>query len=212
MIITSRYIAKELNGKFPETYNNLKKLKGIGSYTAAAIASFAFDQPHPVIDGNVYRVLARVFGIHQAIDSSKGKKIFADFAQDLLAKKQPALYIQAIMDFGAVICKPISPLCKKCPFKKNCFAYSNHIIDKLPVREKKMRMKKRKFYYIIPEYKNQILIKQRTEKDIWQQLFEFPMIETTLTTKTNDILPLAEKNGWIKKNKYSVTEISSWYS
>lgn len=211
LIASARYVSKELKGKFPHTYSDLKKLKGIGSYTAAAIASFAFDQPHAVVDGNVYRVLARIFGIHLDINSAKGKKIFADFAHDLLDKKQPGLYNQAIMDFGAIICKPVAPLCKSCPFQKYCYANSNKAVDKLPVKTKKVNMKKRQFYYIVPEYKNQILIRQRTEKDIWQQLFEFPLIETSLNKKTGDIFPDAEKKGLIKKNKYTVIEISPWY-
>jgi A/G-specific adenine glycosylase len=140
------------------------------------------------------------------------KKLFADLALDLLDKKQPGLYNQAIMDFGAVVCKPISPLCKSCPFKKNCYAFKNNMVDKLPAKEKKIKIKNRQFHFIIPEYKNQVLIRQRTQKDIWQQLFEFPMIETGSSKSTKDVLPLAEKNGWMKKNKYSVTDISPWYS
>ena len=166
---------KEANS--PDNYEEIKALKGVGPYTAAAIASFAFNLPHAVVDGNVFRVLARIFGKSIPVDSTEGKKYFAALANELLDKKQPGIYNQAIMDFGAVICKPVSPLCTKCVFKKQCSAFLNNKIDKLPVKGKKITIRKRWFYYLLLEYKNKMLIHQRTVKDIWQLLYEFPLIE-----------------------------------
>jgi len=118
LITTARFIVKEKKGVFPQTYEEIISLKGVGPYTAAAISSFAFNLPHAVVDGNVYRVLSRVFGIKKPVDSTEGKKYFNGLANELLSKEQPGIYNQAIMDFGAIICKPSSPLCTACVFRK----------------------------------------------------------------------------------------------
>lgn len=199
LIATARFISKELKGKFPGDYENIKALKGIGPYTAAAISSFAFNLPHAVLDGNVFRVLARVFGIAAPIDSAQGKKIFTSLADELLDKKQSGLFNQAIMDFGAVVCKPAAPVCSTCVFKKHCFAFLNNKVDDLPVKEKKISIRKRWFYYLVMEHQKKIAIRKRTEKDIWQNLYEFPLIETTNESNTETILQLAEKRKWLKK-------------
>lgn len=209
LLSTARYISKERKGKFPETYEEIKALKGIGPYTAAAIASFAFDLPYAVVDGNVFRVLARIFGIKKPIDSSEGKKIFSHLANEILYEKHPGIYNQAIMDFGAVICKPAAPLCNSCPFQRSCFAFLNKKIDLLPVKEKKISIKHRWFYYVILEYRGKIAIHQRTGKDIWQQLFEFPLIETATAKNQKTILDLAVKKGMFKKASYEPISISS---
>ena len=208
LISTGRYISKERKGKFPESLSELKALRGIGPYTAAAIASFAFNFPYAVVDGNVSRVLSRVFGIVNPIDSIKGKKIITDLADQLLNKQQPGKYNQAIMDFGAVVCKPSGPLCKTCPFTKDCFANMNNRVNELPLKAKKKTVKKRWFYFLVLKYKNSVVIRQRTDKDIWQELYEFPAIETAIEKNPKTILQLAEKNGWIKNNKYLVAGIS----
>jgi A/G-specific adenine glycosylase len=210
LIAAARYISKELNGKFPDTYNDIIGLKGVGPYTAAAISSFAFNLPHAVVDGNVFRVLARIFGIYTPIDTAEGKNKFTELANKLLDKKQPGLYNQAIMDFGAVICKP-APLCEQCVFKKSCFAFLHNEIIELPVKEKKISIKKRWFYYLVIEYKNEIAIQQRTGKDIWQQLYEFPMIEMNTEQDVKSILLQAEKNGLLQSKKYDVLSISPLY-
>ena len=137
LIETARHISRNLNGKFPQRYEEIKKLKGIGSYTASAIASFAFDEPYAVVDGNVFRVISRIFGINKPIDSTQGKIFFTRLANELLDEQNPALYNQAIMDFGAVICKPI-PICKNCPFSKHCKAFKNGSVFSLPVKSKKI--------------------------------------------------------------------------
>ncbi|MCR9286527.1 MAG: A/G-specific adenine glycosylase [Bacteroidetes bacterium] len=136
---TAKYISKELGGVFPSDFEGILKLKGVGPYTAAAIASFAFDLPHAVVDGNVYRVLSRFFGIEKAIDSTEGKKEFSKLAQTLIDTKQPANYNQAIMDFGATHCKPSSPNCGKCLMSLNCFAFKNSKIESLPFKSKKKK-------------------------------------------------------------------------
>lgn len=179
MLKTARIIVEEHQGVFPKTYEGLIALKGIGPYTAAAIASFAYNLPHAVVDGNVFRVLARIFGITEAINSTKGKKIFAELAQDLLPAKQAALHNQAIMEFGAVVCKPKQPLCKTCIFKERCLANRNHMVTLLPVKEKKRGPVNRYFNYLVvvtPD--NKTFIRQRVNEGIWNGLFEFPLVET----------------------------------
>ena len=213
LIATARYISKELKGKFPFTYEDIIALKGIGPYTAAAISSFAFNLPHAVVDGNVFRVLARVFGIDMAIDSTEGKKFFSVLANELLDVKQPDLYNQAIMDFGAVLCKPAVPLCVACVFKKSCVAFINNKINELPVKEKKVTIRKRWFYYLLLEYDNkpdsyQVAVRKRTEKDIWQDLYEFPLIEAANELDKKNILEQAKKKKWLTGKKYEVISIS----
>jgi A/G-specific adenine glycosylase len=208
LIATARYISKELKGNFPSAYEDIKALKGIGPYTAAAISSFAFNLPHAVVDGNVFRVLARIFGIDKPVDSTEGKKLFTALADELLDKKEPGLYNQAIMDFGAVLCKPAAPLCITCVFKKHCAALLENRIHELPVKEKKITIRKRWFYYLVVEYKNEIAIRQRTEKDIWQYLYEFPLIEAAGEIDKKKILQAAEKKKWLTKKNYELLTVS----
>jgi A/G-specific adenine glycosylase len=211
LIATARYISKERNGQFPATYEEIKALKGVGPYTAAAISSFAFNLPHAVVDGNVFRVLARIFGIDIPIDSAAGKKTFTTLANELLDKKLPGQFNQAIMDFGAVVCKPVAPLCSECIFNKQCFAFREKKTGHLPVKEKKIRIRKRWFYYLLPEYNDQLYIRQRNENDIWQQLFEFPLIESGKELRQKDILKMAETQFPFLKNNYQVLTISPVY-
>lgn len=208
LISAARYISKELNGKFPSTYEEINALKGVGPYTASAISSFAFNLPHAVVDGNVFRVLARIFGIVKPIDSTEGKKYFTRLANELLDKKQAGVYNQAIMDFGAVVCKAAAPLCAGCVFNKTCFAFQKRKVNDLPVKEKKIRIKKRWFYYLVMEREKEIAIRQRTGKDIWNQLYEFLMIEKEQETSIGAILQEAEKSGWLSKKRYEVATIS----
>jgi A/G-specific adenine glycosylase len=208
LLHTARFISKELKGKFPDNYDDIKNLKGIGPYTTAAISSFAFNLPYAVVDGNVFRVLARFFGISTATDTAEGKNKFTVLANVLLDKKLPGIYNQAIMDFGAVICKPAAPLCLSCALKNNCVAFLQNKVDKLPVKEKKISIKKRFFYYIIFEYKNKVAIQQRTAKDIWQQLFQFYLIETNKETGYKQLLNKAEKDGLLVKDEYEIKSVS----
>ncbi|NLR78739.1 A/G-specific adenine glycosylase [Chitinophaga eiseniae] len=178
MLAAARQITNIHEGKFPDQYDQIKALKGIGPYTAAAIASFAFHLPYAVLDGNVFRVLARYFGIDTPIDSTAGKKQFDTLAQELLPKAHSAEYNQSIMDFGAVVCKPQQPACEECPLRKKCVARHQQLISLLPVKTKKLQIKKRYFNYLLLHYGNDIFIRKRTSNDIWQNLHEFILIET----------------------------------
>ena len=176
---TAKHISNEFNGVFPDNYKELLKLKGIGDYTASAIASVCFDESVAVVDGNVYRVLARYFGIKTPINSTKGIKEFKELAQTLIDASQPGLYNQAIMDFGALQCKPQNPLCESCPFADSCISLEKKLIKELPVKEKKIKIKKRYFNFLVTITKDEkTIIEQRKGKGIWQGLYQFPLIET----------------------------------
>lgn len=205
---TAKFISKELDGNFPKKHEDIISLKGVGNYTAAAIASFAYDLPHAVVDGNVYRVLARFFGIETPIDSTEGKKQFAILANKLLDKKQPALYNQGIMDFGAIQCMPKVPLCENCLLKKHCTAFHENTVSLLPIKSKKIKKKTRYFNYLIINFENQILIKKRTAKDIWQNLYDFPLIETEGVLEKETLIESKIWKDCIGKNKYEITRIS----
>ncbi len=178
LLKAARIISQQYDGKFPEKFEEIIALPGVGNYTASAIASFGFGLPHAVVDGNVYRVLSRYFGIDTAIDSTVGKKEFAQLADELLDRKRPAAYNQAIMDFGASVCKPQLPLCDTCYLAEKCVALKKDLIALLPVKEKKLKVKERHFHYFLLEYKGEIFISLRKEKDIWQDLHEPYLIET----------------------------------
>ena len=184
---TAKFISEKLKGKFPKEYDKIKKLKGVGEYTAGAIASFAFNKPHPVVDGNVFRVLSRYFGIKTPIDSTEGKKEFTRKAEFLLDKKNPGLFNQAIMEFGALQCVPQNPDCGKCPLKKNCKAYSKNLADILPIKSKKGKIRTRYFNYFIIRKNGKVLINKRTANDIWKNLYDFPMIETNKEVSSSRI-------------------------
>ncbi|MGN6616694.1 MAG: A/G-specific adenine glycosylase [Ilyomonas sp.] len=201
LLYTARFIATNSNGEFPSKYAAILSLKGVGPYTAAAIASFAFDLPYAVVDGNVLRVLSRIFGIDKAIDTTEGKKYFSDLAQKLLHIKKPALYNQAIMDFGATVCLPSSPACKNCPIQSICYAFNNGKINQLPVKEKVLKKKDRWFNYFVFTAEDKILINKRTGKDIWQNLFEFYLIETN--AKLNWSNPTIKK---IMLNEFGISD------
>ncbi len=186
MLATAKHIVEEKDGIFPFEFEEINALQGVGPYTAAAIASFAFDLPHAVLDGNVFRVLARFFGIDVSIDTLAGKKYFTSLANDLLNKTKPGVYNQAIMDFGAVICKPL-PDCMVCPMQKRCLAYQNNTIGLYPVKEKKKDKTLRWFYYIVAEYDEGFYIRERQEKDIWQNLHEFYLLESKQEMQEDEV-------------------------
>jgi A/G-specific adenine glycosylase len=178
MLVTAKHVMAHYNGKFPTAYRELVKLKGVGNYTAAAISSFSSNERQAVVDGNVYRVLARYFGIEEAINSTIGQKTFAALAQNLIQEQEPALYNQAIMEFGALHCKPKQPLCEQCPLQISCHAYQNHKVSILPIKLKKLKVRQRWFNYFVAINNGQILTKQRRPGDVWQHLYDFPLIET----------------------------------
>lgn len=174
----AKYIASACDGRFPESYEEIRKLRGVGDYTAAAIASFAYQLPYAVLDGNVYRVLARYFGISTPIDTGEGKKKFGALAQALLDAQQPGEYNQAIMDFGATQCAPQVPKCATCPLRPTCAAHGADQVATLPVKAKKMARRTRYFNYLVFDYEGQTYLHKRQAKDIWNGLYEFPLIET----------------------------------
>lgn len=179
-------------GRFPQTYKELKQLKGIGEYTASAISSISFAEPMAVVDGNVYRVLARYFGIDTPIDSTEGKKVFKAMAQEYLPKEAPAAYNQGMMDFGAIQCTPTSPNCEVCPLIDTCFAANNNKVADLPVKAKKTKQRERHFSFIYIRCNGKTAIRRRGAGDIWQGLWELP---------TKELLDNAIENAsLIKKN------------
>ncbi|MDP2385027.1 MAG: A/G-specific adenine glycosylase [Bacteroidota bacterium] len=204
---TANIIVSEHKSVFPDSYVGLIKLKGIGPYTAAAIASFAFDERVAVVDGNVYRVLSRYFGIETPIDSNTGKIEFLQLANELISIKHPGTHNQAIMEFGALQCKPQNPDCLNCPLNASCAALAENKVNVLPIKEKKTKVRNRYFYYLIIEDKaKQTLIKKRIGKDIWTELFEFPLIETEKALENKELLKKIAS--FFGKEKITIQKIS----
>lgn len=176
---TAQYVAFDLGGIFPDNYADLLKLKGIGEYTAAAIASFSYNETVPVVDGNVFRVLSRYFDIETDIAQASAKKEFAALAFELMPKDTPATFNQAIMEFGALQCVPKSPNCGSCVFNESCAALQKNKVDQLPVKSKKIKIRNRYFnYLVVADENDNTIIQKRTDKGIWHNLYEFPLIET----------------------------------
>lgn len=188
LIATAKYLHHNRNGIFPDVYEEIISLKGIGSYTASAILSFAFNKPYAVLDGNVYRVLSRFFGVETPINTSDGKRYYSELSQALLKKNQPGLYNQAIMDFGATVCKPAVPLCHICPFQKKCVAFLKNKTAFLPVNIKIIKQKVRFFNYLVVRYKHFFYINKRTTNDIWQNLYEFILFESQSVLNKKDLV------------------------
>lgn len=173
----------DLGGKFPTTYDELLVLKGVGSYTAAAISSFAFGEVKAVVDGNVFRVLARYFGIETDIASGKGKKEFESLANQLIPETDPATFNQAMMDFGARLCTPKNPDCMDCPLQNSCFAFNKGLVKDLPVKIKKTKVKERDIHYYVIKCGKKWVWNKRTAGDIWEGLHDFPQELGKLSTK-----------------------------
>lgn len=208
---TAKHIDSEKKGVFPDNFEDIKALKGVGDYTAAAIASFGFNLPHAVVDGNVYRVLSRIFGIQTPIDTSNAKKEFQNLANLLLNKKEPALHNQAIMEFGSQYCRPSNPDCQNCIFNARCFAFNNNMVAVLPVKIKKVKIRKRYFnYLVIADKNNHVLINRRGKNDIWEGLYEFNLIETPEETLAL-MLFSDEKFKTLTTKKFTVLHVSALY-
>ncbi|MFD2725027.1 A/G-specific adenine glycosylase [Hyunsoonleella rubra] len=204
---TAKYIANDLEGVFPDTYKGLLKLKGVGDYTASAIASICFNEPTAVVDGNVYRFLSRYFGIETPINSTEGTKEFKALAQELIDPQNPATFNQAIMEFGARQCRPKNPDCMFCPFQETCVAFTKGTIDLLPVKLKKLKVKQRYFNFLvfISEDK-QTLLEKREGKGIWQNLYQFPLIETDKILKYDAFLELAKTHHLLKNKRFELLQ------
>ncbi|MBK8561802.1 MAG: A/G-specific adenine glycosylase [Saprospiraceae bacterium] len=249
---TAKHIAYNLNGVFPSTYEDIRSLKGVGDYTAAAIASFAYDLPHAVVDGNVYRVLSRLFGIETPIDTTEGKKQFAVLAQQLIeiadcglriadlpltpkrgSAEQHSIadcglriaeshdapnpkseirnpkYNQAIMDFGATQCTPAAPKCPSCPMRERCVAFLGKKTGLLPIKSKKLERRQRFFNYLIFNRLNEVFVKKRSEKDIWQNLYDFPLIETdSLQVEHHFLTKDTTCQAWLGEADWSLRRVS----
>lgn len=185
---SAKRIVADFQGVFPKTYTELLTLKGVGDYTASAIASICYSEPCAVVDGNVYRVLARVFGIEKPINSPEGKSFFKELATNLLDTQNAGIYNQALMDFGAIQCKPQSPDCQNCIFINECVAYTSKKVEQLPVKIAKTKIRNRYFnYLVIIDGKNFTTLNKRTQKDIWQGLYEFPLLENSDEISENEI-------------------------
>jgi A/G-specific adenine glycosylase len=202
---SAKLILSEFGGNFPDNHADILKLKGVGPYTAAAISSFSFELPFAVLDGNVIRVLSRIFGIQTPFDTTAGKKQFQKLAQELLDKKNPAEYNQAIMEFGALQCVPKSPKCNDCPIVNDCIAFNTNTVSLLPVKSKKLKVKSRYLHFLVVNKNNEVLIGKRNS-GIWQGLYEFPFLEFDENLNEKSVLksPL-----WINFFKDSVKQISS---
>lgn len=201
---SAKYIEAELNGVFPSTYDEIIKLKGVGDYTASAIASICFNEPTAVVDGNVYRVLSRYFGINTPINSSKGKKEFKQLAQHLLNNKKSSEHNQAIMEFGARLCKPQKPVCDTCPLNTSCVALSKNLVKELPVKEKKIKIKNRHFNYIVIQATNNMTKLVKRKKGIWLNLYEFPLVETKIDIDEKQLIEHNIFNELFKKRPVTI--------
>lgn len=181
---TAKYVVNNFNSQFPQTYDELLKLKGIGPYTAAAISSICFDQSEPVVDGNVFRVASRLFGITDDISKSSTRKIFVDVLKEIIPTNQPGEFNQAIMEHGATVCKP-RPHCDLCTLRAYCFAFEEKKVENFPVKGKKTKIRDRQLIYLVIENNRNFLMKKRTDKDIWQGLYDFPIAEDAEVTAGN---------------------------
>ncbi len=203
----AKTILTEHHGKFPDDYLSIRNLKGIGDYTAAAIASIAFDFPYAVVDGNVFRVLSRLFGISTPIDAANGKKEFYKIAQMMLDINQPGVFNQALMEFGAMVCIPAQPLCSGCPLSLRCHAFTNQSIGSFPVKAKKPKPKDRYFNYLYLHQDNLLFLEKRGDKDIWRNMYQFPLIETALPSPPEEVLSSDAWKDILRNIKYSIESI-----
>jgi len=184
----AQQVVSQFDGKFPDQYADVLSLSGVGEYTAAAICSFAYNLPFAVVDGNVFRVLSRLFGINTPIDSGQGKKEFKLLAEELLDKKHSGQHNQAIMEFGALQCTPVSPVCETCPLSAQCIALATRNIAALPVKTQKVKTRARYFNYLFIKYKDKTYLQRRTDNDVWKNLYEFPLIEADRLLEESEIL------------------------
>ncbi len=203
----SRQVVNDYRGEFPDSFQELKKLKGVGPYTAAAIASFAFGERVPVVDGNVYRFLGRYLELDEPVNTPKAYKLFFEAARELMERVDPAQFNQAVMECGALICKPKNVQCMLCPVQESCGAFNAGRVDQYPVKPVKTKVQNRYLYYFIVEEESSVLLKLRNEKGIWQHLYEFPCIETTKPLSLVGLTDKAIDQDFIQSRKSVLTEI-----
>lgn len=198
-------------GKFPKEYDDLLKLKGVGSYTAAAIASFAFKKPHAVVDGNVMRVLSRLYAVKKAVNSTEGRKLMDELADEILDKATPDLHNYAIMELGALICKPQNPVCSECPVSLYCEAFRLNKQNHFPVKEKKTVVQNRYMFYVVMLHKDKTYIRKRTANGIWKNLYDFPLIETVTRKPIRQIVQSKSFKEFFDDDAYKLKTVSDEY-
>lgn len=215
MIKTARVIVTTYGGVFPNNIDLLKKLPGIGPYTAAAIASMAYDLPHPVLDGNVYRVLARAYGINTPINSSKAQSQFLNLAEGLMSTHPPSAFNQAMMELGALVCKPVNPSCMVCPFQDMCFAFAQDQTKRFPVKIPKTKQQTIYLTYLVisvsAEKSPHLYMNQRDDTGIWAKLFDFPSFSSNEPISVDEALERAINNRWLPADTFHITHVSNEY-
>ena len=204
----AQQVTSEHKGQFPPDYEKLKQLKGIGDYTAAAIASIAFNLPHAVVDGNVYRVLARLYDIDTPININEGQKLFAQLAEDLLNRKQPGLHNQALMEFGALHCTPKNPNCLLCPLQAQCLAFVHQTVMQRPVKLQKVKVTTRYFNYLVIKTNGCIYLHKRSDNDIWKNLYDFPCIESEQPMSVEEVIATEKFKQIIENKPFTIIKTS----
>jgi A/G-specific adenine glycosylase len=208
----AKSILKNYKGKFPADYESIRKLKGVGDYTAAAIASIAFGLPYAVVDGNVNRVLSRYFGIFTSVHTTEGKKTFMNLSRQMLLESDPGMHNQAMMEFGALVCTPINPDCNNCPLNQSCSAFLNGNTKDLPLKQKSIKKSTRYFLFIVIESTSHILIEKRIHSDIWRNLFQLPLIESDHLYEDTEILMMPEIKSILNIKGTQLSAISPAYT
>jgi A/G-specific adenine glycosylase len=204
----AKQIVEKFNGKIPDSFKELLKLSGVGHYSAGAIASFAFKEVVPAIDGNVYRVMSRIYGLFASPYTTKGKREFYELVMELIDRKAPHHFNQALLDFGALQCPPRNPKCFECPFSQYCYAFRNNLVQSLPIKSKKLIPKNRFFVYLLIRCKGLTYIHKRNERDIWQSLYQFPLIETEKLLEEQQIITHPEWKRIFGRSLPKITYIS----
>ncbi len=206
----ARQVMEQHGGAFPDQFEQLKKLPGIGDYTAAAIASIAFEKPHAVVDGNVYRVLSRLFDLETPINTIEGTKLFAEAAKNLLEKNHPGRHNQAVMEFGALFCVPKNPNCPCCPLQAHCLAFSHHTVANRPVKTSKTKVRTRFLNYLVIKVEdNHIILRKREGNDIWKNLYDFPCVESDHTLPIEEVINRPEFKELIPQPHFQICRVSS---
>ena len=204
----AQQVVAEYGGQFPADYEKLRQLKGIGNYTAAAIASIAFNLPHAVVDGNVYRVLSRIFDIDTPININEGQTLFAQLADDLLNREQPGLHNQALMEFGALHCTPKNPNCLLCPLQAQCLAFAHQTVMQRPVKQPKVKVTTRYFNYLVIRINDSVYLHKRNEDDIWKNLYDFPCIESEQPMSVEEVVETEKFKQLLESKPFSIAKVS----
>ena len=208
----AKQIVEQYGGQFPADFEKLKQLKGIGDYTAAAIASIAFDLPHAVVDGNVYRVLSRLFDIDTPININEGQTVFAKIADDLLNREQPGLHNQAMMEFGALQCTPKNPNCLLCPLQAQCLAFANQTVMQRPVKLQKLKVSTRYFNYLVFRIEGNVYLHKRSGNDIWKNLYDFPCIESENPMTVEEVIASEKFQQLIENKSFTIIKTSPTFT